>query len=236
MPTLRKTLTLALLLLTSLCAMSSPRAPLIFGLNPALQKSISFAQLIPGTVNRGLSCGDGIGGKGQNVAVAASYMGIRDFNVCMLLGSGAVGDQLGALIETTVQIDVLTSPLTVRTHGKCRTCVSLVDNSKNETTEVIEPSETILSEEIDVLLENVRQFYSQQKASGVAVMGSMPPGCPSSLYGSLLTRACDSHSKVLLDTVNGLREALEACGSIDCRPFVKVGLKYNTFEGNLLFH
>ena len=217
-----ESLFISLLLAASSGAMGESRAPLVVGLNPALQKSISFAQLCLGTVNRGLSCGDGIGGKGQNVAVAASCMGLSDFDLCMFLGNGSVGDQLGRLIEDTVQIDILRSPLTVRTRGRCRTCVSLVDKSNNETTEVIEPSESISSEEISQLLENVHLFYNQGKASGVAVMGSMPPGCPSSLYGSILTRACGSESKVLLDTVNGLQEAIQACGSIGCRPFVKV--------------
>ena len=223
MSTLRfESILLLLLLATSLGAMGEPRAPLVIGLNPALQKSISFSQLSLGTVNRGLSCGDGIGGKGQNVAVAASCMGVSDFDLCMFLGNGSVGDQLGRLIENTVQIDILSSPLTVRTKGRCRTCVSLVDKSNNETTEVIEPSEPISSEEITQLLDHVRLFYNEGKASGVAVMGSMPPGCPLSLYGSILSRACGSESKVLLDTVNGLQEAIHACGSIGCHHFVKV--------------
>ena len=33
-------------------------------------------------------------------------------------------------------------------------------------------------------------------AGGVAVMGSMPPGCPPDLYASIISKSCDQHSKV----------------------------------------
>ena len=51
-----------------------PRPALVIGLNPALQRSITLSVLSVGSVNRGKSVKIGIGGKGQDVLVAAASM------------------------------------------------------------------------------------------------------------------------------------------------------------------
>lgn len=209
-------------ILALLSATMAARSALIIGLNPAFQKSIAFSNLQTGAVNRGTSATDGIGGKGQNVAVAAGYMSVKDLQLAMFLGAGSAGDLVGTLLHEKTGIPVLSSPLAVRTNGKCRTCISLMDASKGETTEIIEPSEPISSAEIDLLLSNLRAFYATESASGVAVMGSMPPGCPSSLYGDIIASSCDASSRVVFDTVSGLSDGLAACARVGCKSIVKV--------------
>lgn len=81
--------------------------------------------------------------------------------------------------------------LTVRSLSPCRTCITLV--SEKSTTEIIEPSGRIAEEEMVALLSKVS---SVGKVGGLAIMGSMPPGCPDSTYSSIVSEACDRGSRV----------------------------------------
>ena len=113
------------------------------------------------------------------------------------LGSGAEGDALATLLAA-MQQGPSHQPLmmSIRTSAPCRTCVTLVDRVKEEATEIVEPSGTILPTEIDTLLSTLESHYQHEKAGGVAVMGSMPPGCSADLYSEILKRVCDSKTKV----------------------------------------
>ena len=116
------------------------------------------------------------------------------------LGKGAEGDTLAGLIQTlqqTTQTATATAAnLSIRTSTPCRTCVTLVDRVKGEATEIVEPSGFISPSEIEILLSALESEFKEQKASGVAVMGSMPPGCSAELYSEILRRVCDSDTKV----------------------------------------
>jgi fructose-1-phosphate kinase PfkB-like protein len=148
----------------------------------------------------------GIGGKGQDVIVASVSMNANPPPVLLqFLGTGAEGDTLAGLIQTLQQsssaaaavgISESSSSLSIRTSTPCRTCVTLVDRIKGEATEIVEPSGTISQSEIDSLLSALDAQFKVQKASGVAVMGSMPPGCPADLYSQILKRVCDANTKV----------------------------------------
>ena len=56
-------------------------------------------------------------------------------------------------------------------------------------------------------------------------MGSAPPGVPSDYYSSILRESCSKDSKVLLDSVFGLFEAMRECQSIGCRVVVKINTR-----------
>ena len=57
-----------------------------------------------------------------------------------------------------------------------------------------EPSGKITPAEIDRLL--LLLAGTSNRVGGLAIMGSMPPGCPSDLYASVIKLTCDSQSKV----------------------------------------
>lgn len=169
----------------------------IVGLNAALEKRVHLDNLVVGDVNLALSIDVGIGGDGQNVALASSCLKLKE-SPCLLqfIGKGYEGDMLLTALQI---IDPPVSLLTVRTRGKCRTYLSLVAGTTNRTnTGIIEPADIVTPEEIASLLEEVENQYIHQckSASGMVVMGSLPPGCPASIYGDLIMRCCDSNSKV----------------------------------------
>jgi len=201
------------------------RDVLVVGLNPALQRSVTLPSLVVGAVNRGASVQIGIGGKGPDVVVAAASMAAVPQPVLLqLLGKGAEGDTLLGLIKA-VQPHTFVNSLSVRTQARCRTAITLVDASRQEATEIVEPSGTTSAEEVAMLLLAVERQYFQDKAGGVALMGSMPPGCPPTLYADVLQRVVDARSKVLLDTATGVDEALRVCRDVGCAALLKVNAR-----------
>lgn len=121
------------------------------------------------------------------------------------LGKGAEGDALAGLIETLLEtssaataagISEFSKTLSVRTSAPCRTCVTLVDRVKGEATEIVEPSGTVSETELINLVSTLDLQFKESKPMGVAVMGSMPPGCPVNTYASILQRVCNINTKV----------------------------------------
>ena len=181
------------------------KSPLFVGLNPALQRTITVNNLQLGSVNRASNVKVGIGGKGQNAVVAAEYMqSITKPTLLQFLGQGFEGDAVAQMLK-----NITDQQLSIRTKGRCRVCVTLLNNE--ETTEIIEPSEELSLNEINDLLSQTESYYNLEKPMGVAIMGSMPKPCPSNLYASILSYICSTQTKVLLDTVAGINDSINAC-------------------------
>lgn len=184
----------------------APGRNIIIGLNPALQRSINLgAPLTVGAVNRGTNVNIGIGGKGQDVLIAAHSMHAAELPLlAQFLGSGAEGDQLLTLLASlTLKSDPHYNPaqLTVRTSSRLRNAITLLNPPPADATEIVEPSGSILQSELQQLKSTFSNQFSNTPAPGVAVMGSMPPGCPTSYYCDLLSLCTSPQSKVLLDTL-----------------------------------
>jgi hypothetical protein len=47
-------------------------------------------------------------------------------------------------------------------------------------------------------------------------------GCPTDLYSQILSKICDSESKVLLDTSSGIFDCLAVCKKVQCDVVIKV--------------
>ena len=198
---------------------------LIVGLNPALQRRVSFESLQKGNVNRASSVGVGIGGKGQNVVVASTYMNLKpiaNVDVSQFIGEGGEGDSLMSLLR---EIRTRES-LTVRSKQGLRICTTLIDAScGNETTELVEPSGIISEGEAATMLQKVKDLYGGDSARGIAVMGSMPPGLEKHYYGSILDIAAAEGTKVLLDTNVRIPETLSSMVSRGVDAMVKVNAR-----------
>jgi len=201
---------------------------LVVGLNPALQRSIKLNSLIPGSVNRGVEATVGIGGKGQDVIVAASCLVEKRHvpSLLQFLGSGYEGDALANLIEQKTGIKVDSSDdFSIRTKGKCRTCITLLDMKTEEATEIIEPSEQIEANEIQSLMNKVTDAYINDKTEGLVIMGSMPPGCPDDVYSKIISMVSNESTKVILDTATGLNEIFNVCKKMNIKPILKVNAR-----------
>jgi tagatose 6-phosphate kinase len=145
----------------------------------------------------------GIGGKGQNAAAAGNILadGLPGFSRPQLLqfvGRGFEGDQLIQLMSCARITTAESADLNIRYDGRCRTCVTLLDADAGDATEIIEPSDPVSAPDVKALLDTLQARYKQQPVSAMALMGSMPPGCPSDLYAQIVKAACNGSSKVTL--------------------------------------
>lgn len=154
---------------------SAMKHTVIFGLNPALQRTISLSPpgLTPGAVNRGTSVNLGIGGKGQNAWVAATCMGHTALpSLAQWVGKGAEGDILLSLLgDKCASFD---QSCTVRVDSRLRNAITLLGGA--ETTEVVEPSGEVSAAEVTSLME---LLASRGRPTGMAFMGSVPKLEPS---------------------------------------------------------
>ncbi|KAL3761534.1 hypothetical protein ACHAW5_003082 [Stephanodiscus triporus] len=216
-------------------AMALSQSVVVIGLNAALQKRFVLppnANLVPGNVHRAHRCTTGVGGKGQDVAVAMSCLlvppssreegrgrgGVENEDV-----SGGGGYDIGA--EGDAVSDALKSrhgltndSLTIRTDAPLRTCTTIV--GADAATELVETSGTVTAEEMKALRDGIDALTTRgggvgrRNADCVCVMGSMPPGCPDDTYADLTSRLADGSTLVLVDSVIGLDPLLGALKSI----------------------
>jgi fructose-1-phosphate kinase PfkB-like protein len=103
----------------------------------------------------------GIGGKGQDVFVAAACMGAKPQPMLVqFVGEGQEGDAVVNLLADIASKSLAESPLlsgdmSVRTPHRCRTCITLVDASTLDATEIIEPTGAVTEDNLAELLYRV---------------------------------------------------------------------------------
>lgn len=210
----------------------SSRKNVILGLNPALQRSITLTNtLVPGSVNRGQDVNIGIGGKGQNVFCGALSMQVTDIPyIAQFLGEGAEGDLLLSLLQSKITNESSNHhnpfDLSCRTHARLRNAITLIDSMSGIATEIVEPSGVISPHEIESLTNIFRTEFHSSKVDGVAVMGSMPPGCPTDYYSTLLNICVDKQSWIVLDIVSQVIPIVTAVRSrVTCPILLKVNAR-----------
>ena len=198
----------------------------IVGLNAALQKRFILPQdrlLIPGDVHRATQVQAGVGGKGQDVAIALSCLKYSEpIKLAQFIGRGAAGDAVYDLLKQVLMgdddnddNDTSMFDCTVRSQSALRICTSIVASDK--TTELVEPSGMISPSEYEELFEKL----SHVKVDALCVMGSMPPGCSEDTYGRIYdtlveqrkSKEEDSQALLcLIDSVCGLDSIFQAIG------------------------
>lgn len=197
-------------------------------LNPALQKRFILSQstpsLIPSNVHRASVVHTGIGGKGQDVAIAMTCIcgnGISSMiHLMQFMGRDASGDtalsELKSYQSNNSIIDF--DALTVRCCAPLRTCTTIIGD--NGATELVEPTGSIRDFEIESMHVNLNQLLMKYETEcsfqGLCIMGSMPPGCPPNYYAQICDqitqtigkKGYDSY-KCLIDSVMGLEHLLK---------------------------
>ena len=147
------------------------------GLSPAWQAIMRFPALQPGEVNRASETWRCASGKVLNVAVALSHLGCPTRAVTVLGGPPAAST---AVEMAGMGIDLVA----VATRGETRTCTTLLDDARGETTELVENAGPITPEELAAFVEAYRAAVAD---AAVAVLsGSLPAGTPPTLYRDLL--------------------------------------------------
>lgn len=159
-------------------------------LNPCIDKTITLNGFCEGGLNRASDVRVDAGGKGVNVAKVLKQL---DADV---LAVGALGDSgseklLRELKERGITADFLTIS------GETRTNYKLFDRVRGQVTEINEPGFSVGEEEIQGMISLIEKHLPQVDVMVLA--GSLAPGFPKELYGSLTRLARSYGTKVIVD-------------------------------------
>jgi tagatose 6-phosphate kinase len=163
---------------------------LTVGLNPALQKTLVFDHYRPDAVNRASSSTHLASGKGINVSRTLSILGHQ--TVC----TGILGGPNGVLIEEDLKKEKLHSAFT-SIAGSTRLCITLIDKERSSTTELIEPSPSVTSHEVDRWIHAYESLVPWSLF--VTISGTSASGFPDNLYKRLIYYAHKNKKPVLID-------------------------------------
>ena len=204
----------------------------VVGLNAALQKRLVLPEaaghLVPGHVHRIAQVQMGVGGKGQDVALALSCLQHSDTRLLQFLGRGGAGDAVQAQLQQRGY--PAQDCLTIRTAAPLRVCTSVV--GAESTTELVEPSGAVTASEVQALCNGLDQVFGQQEDSttcaALACMGSLPPDCPTNIYAQIFAKLNHPDMLTIVDSLVGLEALLDAAAAMNAPS--KVVLKVNVDE------
>ena len=202
----------------------------VVGLNPALQKRLVLndaEKLVTGNVHRIKTVTEGIGGKGQDVAIALNILKVKCELAQFVGGVGAEGDKLMRLLDQKLTMNKgFEGNLTIRTKGILRTCTTIVAN--DAATELVEPNGYVEMDEINTLSENIKNMA--KTVTALCIMGSMPPGCPENTYANLIRDVLQANKDTLclIDSVVGLEPMIATLA--DLKACDRTALKINLSE------
>jgi len=163
---------------------------LTVGLNPALQKVLAFDRYRTDAVNRAVQATHIASGKGINVSRTLTLLGRK--TVC----TGVLGGPSGALIEEELRREGIHSAFTAIS-AMTRLCITLIDRQHGTTTELIEPSPTVTSSEVDRWVHAYESLCPW--SNFVVISGTTPHGFPNGIYRRLINYAHKNKKRVLLD-------------------------------------
>jgi 1-phosphofructokinase len=169
-------------------------------LNPAIDRTVSVANLSRGAVNRAELVGDRAGGKGVNVAGALAEQGHR------AVALGFLGrENEGVFSSFFAALGV--EDRCLRLAGATRVGIKIVDPVRGETTDLNFPGIAPGAAEMAGLMERLDAV----EARWCVLAGSLPPGVGADFYAQATRRLKARGVQVALDTSgDALREAVGA--------------------------
>src|SRR5437016_7324893 len=146
---------------------------LCIGPTPAIQRVMIFRRVELDAVNRARTTLDGAAGKAVNVAKVLKALGELPLATGFL--GGDRGEWLRALLESRgMQSDFVT------VSARTRQCITLIDESQNMQTELVEESQPAAAADYEALEAIVRK--RSHGAQAVIMSGTLTPGGPADFY------------------------------------------------------
>lgn len=170
--------------------------------NPALDKTATIDGFRLGRLFRVPNLLGLAGGKGFNVARALRVLGEQPLVI------GSFGGYTGqALIDMATAEGIACAPVWLA--GETRTCLTIVDPTTDQITEIYEDGPTLTGESWQQVVAAIRQHAATTES--VTVSGSFPPGTPADGLRQIVEAGHAANVPVLLDTTwPGLHAALGA--------------------------
>ncbi len=170
-------------------------------MNPAIDKTVDIERLEHGGLNRISHVEMDAGGKGINVSKTIKSLGGSS------LATGFLGGKAGEMIEGVLKEWQIPTDF-VYVEGETRTNLKVVEKS-GEVTELNEPGPVVTEAELEQLLQKLEGYAGEDTLFVLA--GSVPKGCPKTIYGEIPKRVHKKGARVLMDADGDLFvNALEA--------------------------
>lgn len=160
--------------------------------NPAIDYVIHIDQLQTGCVNRSLSENIQFGGKGINVSVVLSEMGIKSKAL------GFIAGFTGEAIEKAIQKKGIETDFVHLNEGFTRINVKI---KSDEETELNGQGPKISIEAINQLYEKLDKAADNDT---LVLAGSIPNTLPSDIYENIMARLSKKHIKIVIDATKDL--------------------------------
>ena len=160
-------------------------------MNAALDKAYFMEDtIVNGTVMRVAKCHTTAGGKGLNVARAASICGAK------VQATGLVGGFNGQYLESLLDKDGIPHQFG-HVAGETRSCINILDPGYGST-EYLEPGFQVSLEEEQAFMEQFPEIIRDSDV--ITISGSLPRGIQKDSYAKMITIAKSMGKKVLLDS------------------------------------
>src|SRR2546423_1218121 len=171
-------------------------------LNPAIDQTVRVDGFQTNTVNRGQTMHFDAGGKGVNVA---SFL--ADYGHATAV-TGFLGQENAEIFEQLFASKRIDDQF-VRLAGRTRIGVKIVDEAKQQTTDINMPGLHPSPEAMNTLLETIERLAASY--DWFALSGNLPPGVPATIYATIISQLKRHGKQVVLDTSGqALREGVRA--------------------------
>lgn len=171
-------------------------------LNPALDQTVQVDHFHPNTVNYAQAMQFDAGGKGINVASFLADAGLTS------TVTGFLGQDNASIFEQFFAQKQLDDQL-IRIPGSTRIGVKIVDEARQQTTDINMPGLPPPPEAVDTLFETIDRLTAS--CDWFVLSGTLPPGIPATIYATLIAQLKKHGKQVVLDTSrDALREGVLA--------------------------
>jgi len=177
---------------------------LCIGATPAAQRVMVFRSLTVDGVNRASKTVDGIAGKAINVAKVLKMLGAQPAAV------GFLGGQQGETIREVLRERGIEQEF-IWVPEQTRQCITVIDESADTQTELVEESQPVALERYEALLGVVQRRAPNCRA--VIMSGTLTPGAPVDFYFRCLEQA---NATGILSVLDAKEAALDA--ALPARP------------------
>lgn len=175
-------------------------------LNPAIDQTVRVDHFRPNMVNHAQTMRLDAGGKGVNVA---SFLADAGFTPSV---TGFLGQDNAGIFEQFFASKGIDDRF-IRIPGSTRIGVKIVDEARQQTTDINMPGLLPPAEAMDALLETIDRLTDS--CDWFVLSGTLPPGVPAPTYATLITRLTEFGKKVVLDTSrDALRAGIQAAPTI----------------------
>ena len=182
-------------------------------LNPSIDRTMTVESFTPGGLNRVVASSDVAAGKGINVALTVSALGLDSECIGYMYRDSASLFEKRLMVKSTAYDFIWCE-------GTARTNIKVFDRSQGVVTELNESGRTVEPEQLERMVELVTRHA--ENSDFLVLTGSLPPGCPDDFYRTLIHAVDGLGCRCVLDADGDrLKYGLEA------RPFM---IKPNRYE------